>query len=120
MPDSPEPRDLVSLHHHFEAQLTALEKQLTIRLDAMDRAMELARAEIDMRLGKLNELRAEVMTDRALFLPRELFETYIRESRTRHEKIDTSLTTIETRAATWVGVIGFLFLALNVVIHLWK
>jgi hypothetical protein len=84
--------DDIPLRDYFESRLQA---------HAEVHAQEaLARAEaakrIDARLEQLNELRAEVLTDRNRLVNRELFDA-------RREAVDTRIDTLHDQITEWRG-----------------
>jgi heme oxygenase len=56
-------------HHHRREHDTAESNHRREHV-AAEKALQLAVDTVDRRLGELNELRKEVLTDRALFMPR--------------------------------------------------
>ena len=109
-------RERVYLKEYVEALLAGHERELILRMAAMERALELASSETARRLGELNNLRAEVTSDRGQFLNKEHYELQNREWTTWRDFVSDRLTRIETRSATWIAAIGMFSVVANIVI----
>ena len=86
--------------HHLRA-LIEHEKELRISYEkSVEKALELRAKEVERRLEGMNELRQQVVSDRAQFVRREIYDT-------RQDALDARVTAAEklaaTAAATLVG-----------------
>lgn len=95
------PEVWVSLKEHLEALLAEHDRRISMRFDAMDKALTLSREELGRRLADLNQLRQEVLTDRSTFVTREVYDVHLRES----------------RAATWAAVLALIGLLVTVILR---
>jgi hypothetical protein len=64
----------VSLKEFVLRIMDERERSLRVYVQAQKEAIGLARENIDHRLGQLNELRNEVMSDRGLFVKNDTYE----------------------------------------------
>ena len=116
------------LKHASDERYLNLEiKRLEVRLDGNDKALVLGVAELERRLEALNQLRADVVRDRDLFVRKEAFESLekdlalLRADYGRgHLEVLTRITVIETRSLVWTGIIAALFLVVQIGINYWK
>lgn len=101
--------------HHSE--LFALVKALCVKIDERDKrddirhkaiedAVHTASKDMDRRLTTLNELRAEVTMDRNVYLRRDLFDQFLRETSLWREMVSKKLSALDTRAIIWPTAIG--------------
>jgi hypothetical protein len=100
----------------MELQLKRIEE----RMDSMDVALDLRSGELERRLGGMNELREEVVRDRAQFVFRESHdarEAILREFITL---LDKKIEKIETRFSTWLIAIALIVTVLQLFIHFMK
>lgn len=110
----------VTLKEHIEALLREKICRLEQRMDAMDEALELATREKDRRLGELNNLRREVMSDRSQFVRSDVYGPRHDQLDAQLATIDKRLTTVETRSAVISAAIGLAVAVAAVVLHFWK
>jgi hypothetical protein len=110
----------VPLRDYIENILLEHDRRADARMNAMDRAVELARLDLSRRLGELNELREELLEDRSQFITRDVYDAREREHSTWREATVTRLTTIETisvtRSITWASAIAIAFSLVNILI----
>jgi hypothetical protein len=77
-PNSPvhEPNgNTVTLREYIEAIMSERDRALTAAFNSQQAALNLATRNLELRLEKLNELRAEVTQDRSNFLTRDRYES---------------------------------------------
>lgn len=65
------PGAVVSLREHFEARLTEVERLLNERINAANKAVEIALANNDQRLGGMNEFRDALKDQASRFVTRD-------------------------------------------------
>ena len=65
----------VTLREYIEAIMAERDKALTAAFRSQQAALELATRNLELRLEKLNELRAEVTQDRSNFLTRDRYDS---------------------------------------------
>lgn len=118
MPD--EYSERVALREYVERILEEQCLRNQVRLDATDRALELARRELERRLGELNQLRAEVTSDRSQFVQRAIYDHHLSTTNEWRESVSQRLTAIETRSITWTAAIALFFLLVQIALHFWK
>lgn len=82
------------------------------QLAQMRLAVDLARDEVNRRLGEMNELRAQINKERADFLGREVFETNRDALEKRIREMENFKSNIDGR----ILMLGGLFTVLNLVI----
>lgn len=73
-----------------DLRFKAFQDLLKQRFELQDKAQTLANKNMEMRLEKLNELRTEVLQDRASFVTQDRCQT-------KHESLDKQQETLETR-----------------------
>lgn len=101
----------------IDLRFDALEASMKLRFDALDAALRLRTNEIDKRLSGLNELREEVVKDRSLLVTKESYDIKTTYYDGWCRNVDRDLTTIKTRAVTWVAAIGFLLVLVQIALH---
>jgi hypothetical protein len=107
-------------HAAVKTETELRERALVTRLDSMDHALELRTGELERRLEMLNELRAEVVQDRKEFLLKDTYDIKTTFYDNWCRTVDTRLTTLETRIATWVASLGVLFTVVQLILHYWS
>jgi hypothetical protein len=65
----------VTLREYIEAIMSERDRALTAAFNSQQAALTLATKNLELRLEKLNELRAEVTSDRANFLTRDRYDS---------------------------------------------
>lgn len=61
----------VSLREYADRRLEDFHREFTARWEELQRAITLARDELDARLATMNEFRAQILSERGLFATRE-------------------------------------------------
>lgn len=93
-----------------QEMVVTLKEYINSKFDALEKAVDLAHSNLDARLNTLNELRAEVLEDRHMFVTRELYDRLQSDV-----DINTNrLTVIETRSVTWTAAMGVVFIILQI------
>jgi hypothetical protein len=97
-------------------------RTVNIRLESMDRALDLKTGELDKRLEGLNNLRAEVTKDRELFLRKEtydykigIYDKWVTETSDRVVRMETRYEGRIT-TATVLAIFSMLIAVLSVVL----
>lgn len=67
---------VVSEREYLQAQIDALRERLDLQIEAMQRANDLAADRLEARLESMNEIRAQLATQRAEFATNEKFDTW--------------------------------------------
>lgn len=76
---------------------------------------------IEARMGGLNELRKEVISDRAQFVKKDTYDIKTTNYDDWCTSVNERLTKIETRLVTWVGALGLFFLVVEFFMrYFWK
>lgn len=118
MPD--EYQERVALKEYVERILEEQCLRNKVQLEATERALLLATRELERRLGELNQLRAEVTSDRSQFVQRSIYEHHLATTSEWREEVSQRLTVMETRSITWTAAIALFFLIVQVAMHFWK
>ena len=101
-----------------------------VRLSEMDKAIVLRADVLDRRVALLNELRAEVIKDREMYLRRDQYddrhktlEIQVKFVENKHDdriaSVTERMTKVETAFYIWGGVITCISLTLQLVFHFW-
>jgi hypothetical protein len=117
---------------HLLALIGAMDRRLAAERDALTVALQTRAQDMERRLAALNELRNEVLADRALFVTRDAFtivaervqaavtrEYYDEQHASLEAKVDINTATIaaiRSRSAAYTAGITFAFLVLAGVI----
>lgn len=111
----------VSMREYLETLIAAHRRELDVRSAATESAILLAREEVARRLGELNQLRSEVISDREQFVSKLQFEPMMQERDAwrsdmtdKLTAINERITKIETRGSTWTLAIGLFFVVLQI------
>jgi hypothetical protein len=107
-------------HMAVKVETELRERNIVTRLDAMDHALDLRTGELERRLEGLNQLRAEVVQDRKDFLLKDTYDIKTTYYDDWCRGVDSRLTTLETRIATWVATLGVLFTVVQLILHYWS
>jgi len=91
--------------------------KMDIRLGSMDKALDLKSRDLENRLHTLNELRAEVIRDRMMFLTKETYDIKTQGYDVWCLGIDKKIVTIETKILTWTAALGVFFVLLQLFLH---
>ena len=76
---------LVTSRHFTVAESVSLREYIEARLEGMDKALNIASAQMNQRLEGMNEFRAQLSGQAQTFIPRE-------EYRIQHESLDMKMT----------------------------
>jgi hypothetical protein len=109
--------DDITLREFFETQMKNQRENTNMRFDALDKALQLSRDEMNRRLEGLNQLRNEVITDRGAFIQREICNQQHKELGTWKEAVTKKLTVLETRSITWTAAVGVFFLIISIMMR---
>lgn len=104
---------------HTGARFLAAERAVELARNEMDKNLELARIEMSRRLGDLNELRQEVTDDRSRFVLQSVYNAEMSSREEWRQMVTERLATIESRSVTWITAIGVVGIAVNILIS-WK
>src|SRR4030042_7116145 len=107
----------ISLKSFFERMLEEQEKRISLRFDSLDKALILNRSEMERRLEGLNQLRAEVVSDRGMFTVRDKCDDKHGELNIWRDTVNKKLTTLETRSITWTAAVGLFFLTISLIMR---
>lgn len=110
----------VTLKEHLEVLLREKVEQLEQRFNLTDHALNVARCELERRLAELNQLRSEVLVDRASFVRLDVYQPRHDQLDGQLMQIDRRLTSVETRSAVISAAIGLAVAIAAVVLHFWK
>jgi hypothetical protein len=111
--------DRVYLKEYVEKLLAGHERELVLRMKAMERALDLARDEVSRRLGELNQLRGEVISDREQFVMKTIYQTHWSDLTAWREAVSERITKIETRGVTWMAAIGLFSIIVNIALSIY-
>ena len=95
--------------------LVTLREFIEQRMDSMDAALSLRTGEVERRLSELNHVHQRAVEDRSQFLPREVFEQYLREVQSWRDSVNADLNQARGRATMLAAVIS---LAVGVVVFI--
>ena len=98
----------IPMHDYFEriceersqrvgVRLKSIEEMLKLRFEMQDKATLLANKNLEIRLDKLNELRAEVIQDRSRFVTIDKYDT-------QHEALESRITKLEMWQSKMYGI----------------
>ena len=66
----------VSLREYVDARFAALEKRIDREFELADRALTIAREEVNRRLDGMNELRDQIQSERGEYATREMLDEF--------------------------------------------
>ena len=104
-------------HQRLEDIINLGFDKMNIRLDGADKALELKAKDLENRLHALNELRAEVLRDRMMFLTKETYDIKTTGYDAWCAGIDKKIVAIETKILTWTAALGVFFVLLQLFLH---
>src|SRR6185436_13089221 len=111
----------VPLREYLENMFAAQQREIDAKHRSMADALLLAREDVARRLAELNELRHDVVEDRAQFVSKLQFDPMMQERDAwrnsiteRLNAINDRITKIETRGNTWTVAIGLFFIVLQI------
>ena len=108
-------------HHEKEAaERQGVQSVLEERLDGMDRALKLRTENLEFRLHVLNEAKKRSDDERDRFLQKETYNVKTAYYDEWCRGVDVRLATLETRIATWVSVMGTLFILVQLALNYWS
>jgi hypothetical protein len=120
-------------------ELARLElSKYAVRVDELDKASSMDRAQLDKRLDLMNEFRAQLRDQTVSYITRPESDAVIgsisadlkrleiasttKLDKTDHEKLEVRIKDAENRLATWDGrlwALGTVFLLINIVVSWW-
>lgn len=103
----------ITVKEYTDKMLDERCKLIEQRFIEIEKAINLARTEMERRLSNLNELRNEVNQDRNQFVTREYFDVKI-------GPLEKSITQVETQLITWMMALGAFVIILNLGLHYWS
>ena len=104
-------------HQRLEDIISLGFDKMNIRLDGMDKALDLKSKDLENRLHALNELRAEVIRDRMMFLTKETYDIKTAGYDVWCAGIDKKVVAIETKILTWTAALGVFFVMIQLFLH---
>lgn len=81
-------------------KIEGLEKLIDVRLNAIEKALEVAQEEMDSRLEAMNEFRSQLTSQASTFISKESVDLKIEKLDTRIDSI-THLKDLETGSMKW-------------------
>lgn len=102
---------------HLENVINLGFDKLDVRLQGMDKALELKAKDLENRLHSLNQLREEVQRDREMFLTKEIYEAKTQGYDAWCSGVDKKIVAIETKILTWTSVVIGFFAILQLALH---
>ena len=109
--------DTVNLREFLEEKLESLRIQTSLRFDALDKALNLAREDAKVKYEHLNALRTEVTTDRGILVPKEQCSRMHKDLGIWMDGVNRKLTVLETRSITWTAAVGVFFLVITLIMR---
>jgi hypothetical protein len=109
--------DEITLEKFFSRLLEEQDKRMTLRFDALDKALILNRGEMERRLEGMNQLRAEVLSDRGQFTLKGKCDEKHLALIDWQNLVNKKLTVLETRSITWTAAVGLFFLIISFVMR---
>jgi len=88
----------VPLKEHLESKIDSTNELLTLRIDALENATQVAKSEMDHRLESMNEFRSQLKEQASQFITRTEHDTLIREIRTIQDQLPHMITRAEHAA----------------------
>lgn len=123
---------LEALYQYLELRISELEKRLLGERELLVASTAARAGELERRLATLNDLRNEVMADRALFVTRDTFqlvldrlstivvrEYYDEQHRALAEKVDIStaaIATMRARSAAYAAAVALSLTILTAIV----
>jgi len=103
-------------------ELVGYEKELLkVRLEALDKALDVAAKELSRRLDVLNHAHEQSLTDRATFVNGQVYESNQKDWNKWRDEVNGQLNNAAGRSAVWASVssvvVGFIVLLVS---HFWK
>lgn len=112
-------KQVCSLREAAEKEIAALERTLTSRLDAAQRAVEKAEHSVDLRLAGMNEFRSALTDQAATFLTRQESDIWRSNLLEKVHSLETRLDKAEGRGggmqALWGWIIAGVLLLLALI-----
>jgi hypothetical protein len=118
--DAATSREFVPMREYVDILLREHEKHQEIQLKAYSDALILSRAELERRLEGLNELRQDVVKDRAQFVRAETFDERKKYTDSLLQELRDRLLSLETKLFAWTTAIGAFFMLVQIGMNLWR
>jgi len=109
--------DTVNLREFLEEKINSLSRETSLRFDSLDKALNLAREDASIKYEHLNDLRAEVTTDRGSLVNKEQCLRMHKDLSAWMDTVNRKLTILETRSITWTAAVGVFFLIITMVMR---
>lgn len=118
------------IKEHLDQRLADMDARIATDLRAREQALLLAERNLGTRLEHLNEFRAQIMSERSMFVSREVFDAKVNDLGTRSDRVasvsDDRLRALE-RAVTdhavrfWAVGTGATFVAIvvGILLRVW-
>jgi len=106
-------QDRIHVKEYLERMLQEYDRRIEVRLEAMDKAVELAFQEHSRRLIELNNLRNEVSTDRNMFVTKAMYDQHRQDTVEWRETVAERLASTESKSRTWTIAIGLFVSVIN-------
>lgn len=116
-------RQLFVQRVEYDADLSRILKDNTEsarRLAILETLSAAVTADVERRLITLNSLRAEVVADRVMFVPKITFDTKIERLESQLADLLRRITIMETRSIVWTSALGLGFVILQILIRFWN
>ena len=99
----------ITLRDHFERIFEERDKQMVALM-----------SNLDQRLEKLNELRADVTKDREQFVKQETYNIKTTFYDEWCRGVDKEITAMRTRSVTWTAALGVFFILIELAIYFFR
>ena len=109
--------DTVSLKEFIDHRFDAMEKQMSLRFEALDKALMLAARNADEKYNHLNKLKEEVAKDKEKFQTKESYDKDHNILVEWKQEVNNFMTKTNTRMVTWTTAIGIFYIILTLVLR---
>ena len=109
--------DHVGLKEYVKAIIHSEAELRREQLKSQDNALTLAKNEIDRRLHQMNEMREQILTERGIFVPRELHDQMEKSLTDKIDSVNTTLTD-KIDSVNKVIYVGSILFLLNLIFAL--
>jgi hypothetical protein len=109
--------DTVSLKEFIDHRFDAMQIQMNLRFEALDKALLLAAKTADEKYLSLNKVKEDVAKDKEKYQTKELCGLEMKALHIWKQEVNTFMTRMNTRLITWTTAIGVFYVILTLVLR---
>jgi hypothetical protein len=102
------------------AEIRRVEAVFKSELESRDKAHTVQAMELSRRLDELNHAHQRSNEDKAEFLPRMTYDTFLKGYEVWSREVNAYMANQQGRTAAYVSIVGVVFIVVQILLKFWK